>query len=287
MGEPKLRRVQRLAVKVQVPSTTCRASFPSARRPGRRASGWPIEAMWTRTWCVRPVSSRHSTSAASLRTSSRFQCVTARLPRLPSTMAIFLRLVAERASGASTVPSARLRNAVDDREIAPVDRMRGELLRQALVRDVGLGDDQQARRVLVDAVDDARPRNAADARQRSAAMVEQRVDQRAVEIARRRVDDQPGGLVDDQQMLVLEDDRQRDVLRLRYAPAWARALRREGSRRRGPCVAGSRTGLPCASTAPLRISAFSRSRDSVGTASASARSRRQPAWAGARRTSIV
>ena len=28
------------------------------------------------------------------------------------------------------------------------------------------------------------------------------------------MDDQPGGLVDDQQMLVLEDDLQRDVLRL-------------------------------------------------------------------------
>ena len=38
-------------------------------------------------------------------------------------------------------------------------------------------------------------------------MVEQGVDQRAVEIARGRVDDQPGRLVDDQQMLVLEHDR--------------------------------------------------------------------------------
>ena len=41
------------------------------------------------------------------------------------------------------------------------------------------------------------------------------------------------------------------------------------------------------STAPLRIRAFSRSRDRVGTAAASARSSRQPAWAGSRRTSIV
>ena len=46
-----------------------------------------------------------------------------------------------------------------------------------------------------------------------AAMVQQRVDQRPVEIARGRMDDQPGGLVDDQQMLVLEHDGQRDVLR--------------------------------------------------------------------------
>ena len=43
-------------------------------------------------------------------------------------------------------------------------------------------------------------------------MVEQGVDQRPVGIAGGRVDDQPGGLVDHQQMLVLEDDLQRDVL---------------------------------------------------------------------------
>ena len=45
-------------------------------------------------------------------------------------------------------------------------------------------------------------------------MVKQRIDQRPVEIAGGRVDDEAGRLVDDQQMLVLEDDRQRDVLRL-------------------------------------------------------------------------
>ena len=155
-------------------------------------------------------------------TSSRFQCVTARLPRPPSTIAIFLRSCAERASGASTVPSAAFGTPLDDRQIAAVDAVRGELLRQAFVGDVGLGDHQQPRRVLVDAVDDAGPRDAADARQAAGAMVEQRVDQRPVAIAGGGMDDQAGGLVDDQQMLVLEDDRQRDVLRLRYAPARAR-----------------------------------------------------------------
>ena len=81
------------------------------------------------------------------------------------------------------------------------------------VRDVGLGDDQQPRRVLVDAVDDARPRDAADPGQPPRAMVEQRVDQGAVEIARGGMDDHAGGLVDDDQMIVLEDDVERDVLR--------------------------------------------------------------------------
>ena len=41
---------------------------------------------------------------------------------------------------------------------------------------------------------------------------EQRVDQRvAVVMAGRRVDDEPGRLVDDEQVVVLVDDRQRDV----------------------------------------------------------------------------
>ena len=69
-------------------------------------------------------------------------------------------------------------------------------------------------RILVDAVDDPRPRDAADARKAATAMVEQGVDQRPVAISGSGVDDQPGGLVDDQQMLVLEHDRQRNVLRL-------------------------------------------------------------------------
>ena len=139
---------------------------------------------------------------------------------------------------------ARLRDSVDDREIAPVDRMGGELLGQALVRDVGLCDDQQPRRILVDPVDDAGPGDAADARQRAAAMVEQRVDQRSVEIAGRRMNDQARRLVDDQQMLVLEDDLQRNVLRFvvrrrRLGDRNAQALRRPRT-----LVAGSRTGLP-------------------------------------------
>ncbi len=45
-------------------------------------------------------------------------------------------------------------------------------------------------------------------------MVEQGIDQGPVAVARRRMDDQARGLVDDQQMLVLEDDPQGDVLRL-------------------------------------------------------------------------
>src|SRR3546814_12552329 len=78
---------------------------------------------------------------------------------------------------------------------------------------VVLRGDDQAARILVDAVDDAGPRDAADARKLSRAMVEQRVDERAVEIARGGVDDHAGGLVDDDQMLILPGDDQIQVLR--------------------------------------------------------------------------
>src|SRR3546814_8387548 len=74
----------------------------------------------------------------------------------------------------------------DDRPIATIDRMRGELFCQADVRAVVLGGDDQPRRILVDPVDDARPRDSADPAQLPRAMVEQRVDQRAVEITRGR-----------------------------------------------------------------------------------------------------
>ena len=49
----------------------------------------------------------------------------------------------------------RLWNAVHEGEIAPLDAMRRELLRQPLVRYVRLCDEEQPRSVLVDPVDDA------------------------------------------------------------------------------------------------------------------------------------
>ena len=74
--------------------------------------------------------------------------------------------------------------------------MIGELLGEALVRAVGLGDDQQAGRVLVEPVDDARPLHAADARQAVAAMGDQRIDQRAGLVAGGGMHDEPGRLVE-------------------------------------------------------------------------------------------
>ena len=87
------------------------------------------------------------------------------------------------------------------------------LLGQADVGGVIFRHHQQAAGVLVDAVDDAGAYLAADAREAALAVPEQGVHQRAVRVARSRVDDHALGLVHHQKVVVLVHDVQRDVLR--------------------------------------------------------------------------
>ena len=93
------------------------------------------------------------------------------------------------------------------------------------------------------------------------AMVEQGVDQSAVEIAGGGMDDHPGRLVDDEQMLVLEDDLERDILRLVMRGPRLRNGDFIGAR--PPPSPPDRAPARPAGRAPRRslISAFSRSRD--------------------------
>ena len=74
---------------------------------------------------------------------------------------------------------------------------------------VMFGDHQQAGRVLVEPVHDARSPLAAYAGQAVAAMGDQGVDQRAILIAGGRVNNHAGGLVDHNQVVVLIDDIER------------------------------------------------------------------------------
>ena len=97
---------------------------------------------------------------------------------------------------------------------------------------VGLGDHEEAARILVEAVHDAGPRDAADAGKACTAMGDQRIDEGAGLIAGRRMHDQAGRLVDDDQLGVLVDDVERDRLRLR-----GRRLRRRHGH--GDLVAGT------------------------------------------------
>lgn len=73
-----------------------------------------------------------------------------------------------------------------------------------------LGDHQQARSVFVESVDDTGAWQLRGYRR----VMQQRVDQRAIRIAGCRMDDQPGRLVDDQDVVIFEPHDERNVLRL-------------------------------------------------------------------------
>ena len=64
-------------------------------------------------------------------------------------------------------------------------------------------------------MDDTGPANPADPGKARTTMVDQRVYECAVRVSRRRVDNQPRGLIDDDQMCILKADIQRDLLRYR------------------------------------------------------------------------
>ncbi len=114
---------------------------------------------------------------------------------------------------------AAVRLTPDEGPIVPQQRARapvvGEDVGEAPMGTVRLGRDHQPGRVLVEPVHDAGAAHAADARQAVAAMAQQGVDQSAGGVTGRRMHHEPRGLVDDDHVLVLEDDGQRDVLRLR------------------------------------------------------------------------
>ena len=63
------------------------------------------------------------------------------------------------------VVAISLGNAIDDREILLVDLSKLELKRQPPMRELVFDDDEQARRVAVEPVDDARPILAGDGRE--------------------------------------------------------------------------------------------------------------------------
>ncbi len=95
-----------------------------------------------------------------------------------------------------------IRRAPGQGDVDPFDVVPCEQVRQPRVGGVGLGRDHDAGRVLVQAVHDPRPGDAADARQLVPAVVQQGVDQGSVTRPRRRMHRHARGLVQDDQMLV-------------------------------------------------------------------------------------
>ena len=82
-------------------------------------------------------------------------------------------------------------------EIAAVDGMLCKLRGEAFVRCVGLGDHEEAGRVLVDPVDDTGAGDAANAGKLPRTVVKQSVDERAVRVSGCRMDDHARRLVHD------------------------------------------------------------------------------------------
>ena len=89
-----------------------------------------------------------------------------------------------------------------------------ELLRQSLMRRIGLGDHEQARRVLVQPMDNSRPLDAADAREAISAVGDQGVYEGARRVSRRRVNDETRRLVDHDQIVVFIDGVERKIFAL-------------------------------------------------------------------------
>lgn len=89
----------------------------------------------------------------------------------------------------------------------------GKLGGEGLVGGVGFRDDEAAGGVLVESVDDAGALDAADAGELAFAVVEQGVDESAVGVAGRGVDDDAVLLMEDEDVFVLVEDIQRNILR--------------------------------------------------------------------------
>src|SRR5947207_8046633 len=97
-------------------------------------------------------------------------------------------------------PSPGARPADDEREVLARQPAPAHELAQTAVRLGRAGDDEQARGVAVEAMDDARAVRLLPARD---VVAEQPVYERPACMAGRGMDDDPRGLVDDEEVLVL------------------------------------------------------------------------------------
>src|SRR5829696_4352611 len=105
--------------------------------------------------------------------------------------------------------SSRAGSTADERRVGPVEAVGLDELLQILEGPVGPGDDEEARGVADEPVDDARPLLVST----RGSVGEDAVDEGSAPMAGRRVDDDPSGLVHDEEMLVLVRDPELDFLR--------------------------------------------------------------------------
>jgi hypothetical protein len=105
------------------------------------------------------------------------------------------------------------RRAVGDGEIELGGFASGKLREKRLQGGIGLGGHEAAGGVLVEAMDDAGALHSADSRELAAAVVEEGVDERAVRIAGGGMDDEADWLVEDDEVVILKENVERDLLR--------------------------------------------------------------------------
>ena len=113
------------------------------------------------------------------------------------------RITAVAADGRLDPPRARARAAADEHEVLAHEPTSTQEPLEPTMGLVRPGHDEQARGVTVQPVDDSRPLRLSASLDR---LLEQALDERAVGMAGRRMDDDPRRLVHDQQVLVLVGD---------------------------------------------------------------------------------
>ena len=104
----------------------------------------------------------------------------------------------------------------DQRPIGSREIVVGEHCRQRPVRGIVFRHHHYTRCVLVETVHDARPAHAANSRQARATVREERIHERAVGVARGRMDDQACRLVEHQEIAVFMEDVEIKRLRLGF-----------------------------------------------------------------------
>ncbi len=116
-------------------------------------------------------------------------------------------------------PRTRLGFTPDKGEILPAElaftAVIGKLRGQPLMSGVGFRHDHDTAGILIQTVNDAGTFDAANARQAVPAMSDQRVDKRSGCVACRRMNDQSGRFIDDNQRIILIKNIERDRFRLR------------------------------------------------------------------------
>ena len=139
-------------------------------------------------------------------------------------------------NGGADVAFVTGQHAADDGEVDFFHRSSGKLIREGDMRFVVFGHDQTAAGFLVEPVDDARSRHAADAAEFPGAMMEQRIDERVFLVPGGGMNHQPGWLVQHEQRFVLKQNLERNVLRLRLGGSGCRARRCGRLRPRAACA---------------------------------------------------